>query len=157
MERERDAQAVDVVIAIVRREGKILICRRRRQDMLGGYWEFPGGKLQPGESHKRCLARELHEELLIRARPLEALEIIEYDYPHARVRLHPYLCEHTEGEPQPLASDQVRWIDAANLPDYSFPPANDSLIQRLTEALPPRITPALILPEAGRTLGWSGD
>ena len=79
---------IDVVIAVVVRDGKVLVCQRRDDDTFGGYWEFPGGKLEPHESHEQCLARELREELAIRIRPLDPLEPIEHDYPHARIRLH---------------------------------------------------------------------
>lgn len=122
---------VDVVIAIVVRDGKVLICQRPEQGPLGGYWEFPGGKQEPGESHHQCLARELAEELQIEIRPVEPLESIEFDYPHARVRIHPYLCEHAAGEPTPLASQQFLWVKTTDLPAYHFPPANDNLIRWL--------------------------
>ena len=122
---------IDVVIGIVVRDRKILICQRRQEDRLGGYWEFPGGKQEPGESHQQCLTRELAEELQIRVRPIEPLEVMEHDYPDVRVRLHPYLCEHVEGEPTPLACQQVHWVAPADLPAYRFPPANDHLIRDL--------------------------
>lgn len=126
---------VEVVIGIVVRQGKVLICRRRAQDPLAGCWEFPGGKVEPGESLLDCLARELAEELAITARPIEPLAIIEHDYPHVQVRLHPYLCEYDSGEPRPLASEQAIWVSPAELPRYHFPPANDHLIQELVARL----------------------
>jgi len=122
---------IDVVIGVVVRDRKVLICQRCAQDRLGGYWEFPGGKQEPGESHQQCLARELAEELQIQVRAIEPLRIIEHDYPDVRVRLHPYLCEHAEGEPTPLACQQVLWVAPADLPTYRFPPANDQLIRDL--------------------------
>jgi mutator protein MutT len=126
---------VDVIIGVVVRCGKVLICQRRESDPLGGFWEFPGGKIEPGESHEECLARELAEELAIRVRPIKAFEIIEFDYATASVRLHPYLCEHLSGEPQPLASQRTLWITPNELNEYRFPPANDNLILRLIELL----------------------
>jgi mutator protein MutT len=122
---------VDVVIGIVVRDGNILICQRRQNDTLAGYWEFPGGKLEPGESHEQCLERELAEELAIRVGPLRELEIIEFEYPKTQVRLHPYLCEHVAGEPQALASQRTAWVSPADLQNYKFPPANDGLIADL--------------------------
>src|SRR6185312_6787763 len=83
----RSMKRVDVVIGIVVRDGTILICQRQRSDALAGYWEFPGGKLEPGETIEQCLARELREELAIIARPIEPLAVIEHDYPHVQVRL----------------------------------------------------------------------
>ena len=127
---------VDVVIGIVMRRGKILICQRRQNDALGGYWEFPGGKIEPGESHEQCLERELAEELAIRVRPLRAMDIIEFEYPKARIRLHPYLCEHVAGEPQALASQQAAWVSPTELQNYQFPRANDGLIADLARQFP---------------------
>jgi mutator protein MutT len=125
-------KTLEVVIAIINRaDGRILISRRRRNDSWGGYWEFPGGKQERGESHHDCLARELLEELAVRVRVAEPLDVIECNYPGTRIRLHPYLCEYTEGDAQPLASDEVAWVLPADLPRYQFPPANKNLIRNL--------------------------
>jgi mutator protein MutT len=121
----------DVAIGIIIRDGLILICQRRAQDPLGGYWEFPGGKQEPGESPDQCLVRELAEELGIEVRLIDALPIIEWDYPAVHVRLHPLVCELTVGEPKPHASEQLRWVKPADLAQYRFPPANDNLIRTL--------------------------
>jgi len=126
---------VDVAIAVVVRNGSVLICQRRHDDPLGGYWEFPGGKRNPHESNEECLARELREELAIEARAVEALPTIEHDYPHIHVRLYPYRCEHLSGEPQPLAADRVLWAAPADLRHFKFLPANDDLIRSLVEFL----------------------
>ena len=122
---------MDVVIGLVCRHNQVLICQRRASDPLGGCWEFPGGKLEPGESREQCLARELAEELAIHVQVIEPLDTIEYDYAAVRLRLHPYLCRHVEGEPVPLASQQVTWATAADLQKYVFPPANDALLRWL--------------------------
>jgi A/G-specific adenine glycosylase len=122
---------VDVIIGIVVRAGNVLICQRLQQGPLGGFWEFPGGKQEPGESREQCLSRELAEELAIRVRPIKAMDVIEFDYADASVRLHPYLCEYLDGEPQPLASQRAIWVSPADLKDYKFPPANDNLIHVL--------------------------
>src|SRR6266481_9062577 len=101
---------VNVAIGIVLRSGNVLICQRRPDAPLGGYWEFPGGKHEPPESLEQTLVRELREELAIEVRVLEALDPIEFEYPGARVRLHPYLCKHVSGEAQPLACQALSWI-----------------------------------------------
>jgi mutator protein MutT len=124
---------VDVAIAAVFHSGKLLICRRRQEDPLGGYWELPGGKVIPPETPEQCLARELDEELGIKADPIAKLTVVEHDYPEVHVRLHPYLCIQTQGEARPLASQELKWIDPAALPGYRFPPANDSLFEELLE------------------------
>lgn len=130
-------QRINVALAIIVRDDRLLICRRRLHDTLGGYFEFPGGKCKEDESLEACLERELMEELGIVALPIEKLAIIEHDYPHRKVRLHPFLCRHVHGEPQPLECAQVLWIDPADLPNYRFPPANQALLDELIRRLNP--------------------
>ena len=122
---------VEVAIGIVMRSGRVLICQRRPHDPLGGYWEFPGGKKEPGESIEQCLVRELAEELAIEVRPIEALPPIAFDYADATVALHPYLCEIVQGDAQPLAAERLEWVEPADLARFRFPPANDALIADL--------------------------
>jgi mutator protein MutT len=126
---------IDAAIAIVLKGGKILVCQRKDDDTFGGYWEFPGGKQEDGESLEQCLARELREELNIAARPTTLLDPIVHDYPEVLVRLHPFLCEHESGEPELLECQATRWIDPADLPNYRFPPANESLIAQILNKL----------------------
>lgn len=126
---------IDAAIGIVLKGGKILVCQRKDDDTFGGYWEFPGGKQEDGETLEQCLARELREELNIAARPTTLLDPIVHDYPEVLVRLHPFLCEHESGEPELLECQATRWIDPADLPNYRFPPANESLIEQILDHL----------------------
>ena len=129
---------IDAAIAIVVRAGKILVCQRKAEDTFGGYWEFPGGKQEAGETLEQCLARELREELNIAARPTLLLTPVLHDYPEVLLRLHPFLCEHESGDPELLECQDTRWIDPADLRDYRFPPANESLIEQIIEELSAR-------------------
>src|SRR5712691_7915706 len=115
---------VDVAIGIILRDGNVLICRRPHSGSLAGYWEFPGGKCEAGESPLECLKRELLEELSTTATVIHSFHTIEHLYPTVHVQLHPFLCSHDGKEPQPLACDELRWIRAAELRDYRFPEAN---------------------------------
>jgi mutator protein MutT len=126
-------QPINAAIAVVIRQGKVLVCQRKTDDVLGGFWEFPGGKCEDGETLEQCIQRELIEEVNIRARPLATLSPIEHHYPHGHVRLHPYLCEHESGEPQLLECQAALWIDPGDLPKYQFPPANERLIEEVLE------------------------
>ena len=128
-------QRLDVVLGVLVRAEKVLICRRHDGSHLGGHWEFPGGKREAGESLEQCLTRELAEEIGIEVRPLAALDVIEHDYPDRHVRLHPYLCAWIGGEPRPLASRELKWVAPMELADYSFPPANDALLHQLRQRL----------------------
>jgi mutator protein MutT len=120
---------IDAAIALVTRAGKVLVCQRKDDDTLGGYWEFPGGKCEAGETLEQCLARELREELAIAARPIARLTTIQHDYPHTLLRLHPFVCQHEQGEVQHLECQASHWIDPSALRDYRFPPANETLIE----------------------------
>jgi len=120
---------IDVAIAVVCRLGQVLICRRKADDRFGGFWEFPGGKVEDGETPGQCLAREVREELDIEVELIRALPIIEHDYPDIRVRLYPFLCIHEAGQPKPIGCQQAIWVDPPDLRNYQFPPANRQLIE----------------------------
>ncbi|CAN5547070.1 hypothetical protein BH09PLA1_BH09PLA1_14250 [soil metagenome] len=122
-------ERIDAPIAIVVRGRLVLITQRKADDTLGGYWEFPGGKCEIGETLEQCLARELREEIDISAAPLQRLATIEHDYPTALICLHPFVCRHVEGEPKLIECQDARWIEPAALRDYQFPPANERLIE----------------------------
>ena len=96
--------------------------------MLAGYWEFPGGKCNPGETPAECACREVMEELGVTVRAVAELAVIEHRYPHALVRLHPFVCEWVAGEVQLLAVDDAKWIDPAEAVEYRFPEANGELV-----------------------------
>ncbi len=128
-------KVIDAAIAIVTRRGKVLICQRKDDDTFGGYWEFPGGKQECGETLHECLARELREELAIEAKPVRNLPPIEHHYPQTHVRLHPFVCDHHAGEPQLIECQKAIWIEPIQLRDYRFPPANDQLIEDIIEHL----------------------
>lgn len=125
----------DVVVAILHRGGKVLICQRRMEDRFGGLWEFPGGKREGEESLEACLRREVREELGIEVRPLRVLESLDHEYPDIHVRLIPFLCQLERGEPRALAAQQVRWVELAELKEHAFPPANTELIAEIARGL----------------------
>jgi mutator protein MutT len=127
----------DVAIAIVLRDSKLLIARRKMEGPLGGYWEFPGGKRRRDETVETCLMRELWEELAIRAKPVLSFSPITHSYPNGAVCVYPFLCIHQEGEPRAIGCDEVRWVEPAQLRQFQFPEANASLIEQLILALPP--------------------
>src|SRR6478672_8992501 len=126
---------IDAAIAIVVRDSKVLICQRKSDDTFGDLWEFPGGKREADETLEQCLARELREEIAITARPVHAFEPIEHDYPQVKVRLHPYLCEYVEGDPQTIECQAAKWVEPIELRAHEFPPANERLIEQVIARL----------------------
>jgi mutator protein MutT len=130
------APAIPVLAAVIERDGRVLITRRLEGSHLSGYWEFPGGKCDPGETHEACLARELREELGVQARIGPELLVTEHAYPEKTVRLHFRRCE-IDGEPRPLLNQQMRWVSRDELRALSFPEADRALIEMLTRPAGP--------------------
>ena len=128
-------ERINAAIAIVVREGKVLVCQRKDDDDLGGYWEFPGGKCEDGETLVECLSRELREEIGITATSPQPLAPVDHTYAHGRVRLHAFICQHESGEPQLLECQAARWIDPRERVNYPFPPANEGLIVEVIRRL----------------------
>ncbi|KEF41165.1 MAG: adenine glycosylase [Cyanobium sp. CACIAM 14] len=121
-------------VGVVRNdEGQVLIDQRLPEGLLGGLWEFPGGKQEPGEAIAATIARELREELAIEVEVQEELITLEHAYSHKRLRFVVHLCRWRSGEPQPLASQQVRWVAPEDLATYPFPAANARIIAALQE------------------------
>jgi A/G-specific adenine glycosylase len=115
--------------------GRVLIDQRLNEGLLGGLWEFPGGKQEEGEAITATIARELAEELAITVAVGEELVVVEHAYSHKRLRFVVHLCRWLEGEPQPLASQQVRWVEPVELDAYPFPAANARIIAALRQHL----------------------
>ena len=125
---------VNVVAAIIRQAGQILITRRFDNVHLPGIWEFPGGKVEAGETLEVALQREILEELGIKIRVDEEFFRIDHDYPTKSIRLHFFNCAILEGEPQPLDVADLRWVAPEQLDDFQFPPADAELIAKLRSA-----------------------
>jgi mutator protein MutT len=122
---------IDVAIGLVWNERRLLIARRPAGTHLGGLWEFPGGKVDPGETPEACLLRELREEVGIDAEVTGRRPLIEYAYPERTVRLHPIDCRWLAGEPHPVGCEEPRWVAPSELSGYEFPPANAPLLAAL--------------------------
>jgi len=127
--------AIGILLAKQSGEYSVLIARRHDHRVLGGYWEFPGGKIQPDETVSQALVREFTEELGITVYVNQALPVTVYNYPHSPVRLHPFFCTLVSGQPQNFQVAQHKWVRPAELLNYRFPPANDRLIQQVVALL----------------------
>jgi A/G-specific adenine glycosylase len=132
--RELPFQVIGVGV-VLNGTGQVLIDQRLNEGLLGGLWEFPGGKQEPGEAIETTIERELREELAIEARVGELLIALDHAYSHKRLRFVVHLCHWLSGEPQPLASQQVRWVTPAELDAYPFPAANARIIAALRARL----------------------
>ena len=115
--------------------GEVLIDQRLNEGLLGGMWEFPGGKQEPGEAIETTIARELREELAIEVQVGEQLIALDHAYSHKKLRFVVHICRWIAGEPKPLASQQVRWVKPQGLSEYPFPAANARMIAALINHL----------------------
>jgi A/G-specific adenine glycosylase len=120
-----------VTAAVLRRDGKILLAKRPAKGLLGGMWEFPGGKIEKGETLEACLAREIREELGAGIRVGEAFGIYQHAYTHFRITLHAFLCELTDGEPKPIEAAELAWVSPAELADYPMGKVDRQIARRL--------------------------
>jgi 8-oxo-dGTP diphosphatase len=98
---------------------------------LGGLWEFPGGKVDPGESPEAALTRELHEELAVRVAILGPLIPVVWDYGETTIRLCPFLCRIVAGDLQALEHEQVRWVFPADFDTLKWAAADVPVLQEL--------------------------
>ncbi|WP_415399184.1 A/G-specific adenine glycosylase [Synechococcus sp. W4D4] len=134
--RELPFQVIGVGV-VLNDAGEVLIDQRLNEGLLGGLWEFPGGKQEPGEAIEVTICRELQEELAIEVQVGEELISLDHAYSHKRLRFVVHLCQWRTGEPQPLASQQVRWVKPQQLSDFPFPAANARIIAALLARLHP--------------------
>jgi A/G-specific adenine glycosylase len=121
----------DVAVGIIRRGERLLIDRRKPEGLLGGLWEFPGGKRRENESLELCLRREAREELGIRVKVIRPLMSVRHAYTHFRITLHVYECRYLSGRPRAIGCAAWRWVRPGELGRYAFPSANRKVIAAL--------------------------
>ena len=124
-------------IAIIDANDQILIAKRPNKKHLSGFWEFPGGKVEKGESPENALVREVKEELNIdiHNKCIAPLTFSEFNYEKFHLLLLLYVCRRWEGEPMSMEKNEIKWVKANTLRQYKMPPADDSLIYSLQDLL----------------------
>ena len=121
---------VRVIGAIIRKKGRILI-GKRKGGAFAGKWEFPGGKMEPGESPEECLARELAEELGVEARIGKLFLSTRHTYSHMAIEFVTYETEIVSGEPRLRDHHEIRWVLPEELSLYDFPEADRPVVEKL--------------------------
>jgi A/G-specific adenine glycosylase len=122
----------DVTAGMIWNErGELLIAQRPLDGLLGGLWEFPGGKQEDGETLPDCLQRELREELAIEVEVGELFTRVEHGFTHFRITLHAFTCRYVSGEPQALGVRDWKWVLPGELSRYSFGKADRQVIDAL--------------------------
>ena len=150
----------EVAAALIWQGERFMICRRPAHKARGLLWEFPGGKLEPGETPEEALVRECREELDVTVEVGGLFTEVVHEYPDLTIRLRLYHCRIAEGEPKRLEHEDIRFITVSELGEYEFCPADEAILERLRAAAPvtllplgePRAAELLPLYEA---VGWT--
>jgi A/G-specific adenine glycosylase len=121
----------DVTAAVIRKKERILIAQRPTGGMLGGLWEFPGGKVEPGESLEECLRREIREELGVEIQVGQSVARVKHAYTHFRITLHAFECRLRKGRPRAIGASDWRWVKWDELDDFAFAVTDRKIIQAL--------------------------
>ena len=128
----KSSNLIRVTAAIIEKDGKILIAKRKTGDKLfAGLWEFPGGKVEEGETPEECMARELKEELDIEVEVGELITSNKHKYPHGIFELLAYRVKHVSGEMVLNDHEEIKWVTADEMSNYEFPPADLPIIKEL--------------------------
>ena len=122
-------------IALINNENEILLSKRPKKKHLSGFWEFPGGKVEEGETPEKALIREVKEELNIdiNDKCIAPLSFSEFDYKNFQLLLLLYVCRRWDGEPMSMESNKLEWVKPNMLRAYKMPPADDALIYCLQD------------------------
>lgn len=125
---------VQVAVAVIEREdGRLFVQRRPPSGLLGGLWEFPGGKIEAGETPDEACAREVREELGVEVHPLREITVIRHAYSHFRIVMSAWSCRLESGVPETVNGEPCRWVSPSELAEYAFPRANRRLIDLLAQ------------------------
>jgi 8-oxo-dGTP diphosphatase len=129
--RGRGFMQIEVTAAIIRWENRILICQRDSEDELPDLWEFPGGKLEPGETLEACIRREIEEELCLKIEPLSVFGTTGYSYKNKLLHFTFYNAVIQGGEMTLKVHRDAKWVGLEALGDYEFMPADVPIVRRL--------------------------
>lgn len=121
----------EIAAGLVFRNGRILITKRKPEGLLGGLWEFPGGKREKGETLAQTAGREIREETGIEVSVGSLLVSVRHAYSHFKIVLHAFLCEYRGGQARAIGCDAVKWVWPKQLKQYAFPAANQKIIKKL--------------------------
>lgn len=129
------SSVIRVVAAVFCMDNKVLACRKAPGKSLAGYWEFPGGKIEPGETPEQALAREIAEELSITANVGQKVTTTLHEYDFATIELTSFFCSITQGTPKLTDHDEVRWVTAAEAQQLQWAPADIPAVNMVVDRL----------------------
>lgn len=126
-----ESQRKQIAIGVLKQADQVLLSVRQKHQAYADYWEFPGGKVEAGETVEQALIREFHEEVGIETHDWQPLIQIPWDYEHASVMLNVYVSESFSGEPHGKEGQEVSWVNVSELEGYRFPEANAGIVSAL--------------------------
>lgn len=124
---------VEVVAALIWKNGKFMICRRPAHKARGLLWEFVGGKVEPGETKEQALVRECREELAVTVAVQDEFMSLVHEYPDITIHLTVFNASIAEGVPQLLEHNDIRWISPKEIKNYDFCPADNKILEKIAE------------------------
>ena len=122
---------IEVVAALIVKDGRFMICQRPERKSRAMLWEFVGGKVEKGESKEQALIRECREELAVTVRPHDVFCEVDHEYPDITIHLTLFNAEITEGVPQKLEHNDIRWITPSEIDGYAFCPADKDILEKI--------------------------
>jgi mutator protein MutT len=120
-----------VTAGLIWKNGNVLIAKRPKGSHFEGFWEFPGGKQEKGESLRQCLEREIKEELGIKIKAGKLFFLSTHEYNDKVISLHTFACALLAGEPKPLQCQDVKWVNPVRLYEFEFPPPDNLVIEAI--------------------------
>jgi 8-oxo-dGTP diphosphatase len=120
-----------VSVAVINKDGRILIAKREKAGPLQNLWEFPGGKIEPGETPEECVRREVFEELGLTIERVDFLCASRYRYDHGSVELFAFMVRRVQGNPERTVYGTIKWVNPGELLQYEFPEANHPIIEKI--------------------------
>lgn len=127
-------KTIEVVAAAIYQDGKVLAAQRGYGEFKGG-WEFPGGKIEPGETPEQAIVREIQEELAATIEVKEKIGTVEYDYPAFHLTMHCFWTTVKAGEPKLLEHENARWVDKNTIRNVGWLPADMELVEQVAKKL----------------------
>lgn len=124
---------VEVVAALIWKNGKFMICQRPAHKVRGLLWEFVGGKVEPGETKEQALVRECREELAVTVAVQDEFMSLVHEYPDITIHLTVFNAYIAEGVPQLLEHNDIRWIPPKEIKNYDFCPADNKILEKIAE------------------------
>ncbi len=125
---------IEVVAAAIYQDGKVLAAQRGYGEFKGG-WEFPGGKIEPGETQEQAIVREIQEEMVATIEVVEKLGTVEYDYPTFHLTMHCFWATVKDGKLQLLEHEGAKWVDKETIHTVDWLPADVEIVEQVAERL----------------------